>query len=145
MQAKMLKIGSWNVRGLGTPLKKMVVLSTMESCGVELICLQETHLTKNSLHQLKSKKYHRQFHAVHSFYSRGVSIMVKTGVNFSCRQFCIDELGRYIFLYCSIDSSMYVVANIYILPPFNLDVMFRLNEFLLDKEGVPIYSSGRFQ
>lgn len=144
MQAKRNNIGSWNVRGLGTSVKKMAVFSMLEKYRVELVCLQETHLTKHTAQQFQTKKYQYQYHSVYSSYSRGVSVTVKTGVNFSCRQSSKDELGRYIFLHCAIDNSMYIVANIYIPPPFRLDVMLRLNEFLLDKEGVPIIIVGDF-
>lgn len=144
MLAKTLKIGSWNVRGLGTPLKRLAVFSMMESCGADLVCLQETHLTKETIHHLQMKKFQTQFHAVHSSYSRGVSVLVKSGVKFSCSQVRIDELGRYIFLLCSIENARYVVANIYIPPPFNLDVLLKLYEFLLDKKEVPIVAMGDF-
>lgn len=70
--------------------------------------------------------------------------MVKSGVAFSCSQASIDENGRYIFLYCSIGNRKYVLANIYIPPPFKIDVMIRLNEFLLDKEEVPVIVVGDF-
>lgn len=40
-----LNIGSWNVRGMGTPAKRAAV-DILEMYDVGLICLQETHLTK---------------------------------------------------------------------------------------------------
>lgn len=42
------------------------------------------------------------------------------------------EMGRYIFLYCSIENRMYVLANVYIPPPFKLEVMYSLMEFMLE-------------
>lgn len=56
--------------------------------------------------------------------------MVKRGVAFSCRQISIEEMGRYIFLYYSIENRMYVLANVYIPPPFKLEVMYSLMEFM---------------
>lgn len=139
-----LKIGSWNIRGLGSSLKRLAVFSVLESSGVDLVCLQETHLTRDTSQQLQMKKFQYQFHAYHSSFSRGVSIFVKAGVKFSCRQTSIDDLGRYIFLLCSIDGVMLVVANIYIPPPFNLDVLLKLHKFLLDKKECPIVVVGDF-
>ena len=127
MQSKTLSLGSWNVRGLGTAAKRAAVLSMMERNGIELICLQETHLTKNTTDSLQSKRSPIQYNAVHSTYSRGVSILVRAGVRFSCRHTSIDENGRYVFLHCTIDNKMYVIANIYIPPPFKIDIMIRLN------------------
>lgn len=40
--------------------------------------------------------------------------MVNRGVSFSCRGSSIDEKGCYVFLHCSIENRLYVLANIYI-------------------------------
>ena len=45
MQDRILKIGSWNARGLGTPAKRAAVFDMLEVHEVGLICLQETHYT----------------------------------------------------------------------------------------------------
>ena len=126
MRPKKLKIASWNVRGWGDPIKKAAVFSMLKGHGVELICLQETHLTKETKLKLVNRKYQHQYHSVHSSYSRGVSIMVKKGVSFACKELKIDEVGRYIFLHCQIENAPYVLANIYIPPPFKMEVLYKL-------------------
>lgn len=117
MQSKVLRIGSWNIRGMGNPIKRAAIFSLLEIRGVDLVCLQETHLTKDTMKGLPSRRFQAQYHSVYSSYSRGVSILVTRSVMFSCRQTRIDSLGRYVFLYCSIENKMYVIANIYIPPP----------------------------
>lgn len=136
MQGRTFSVTSWNVRGLGDPVKRAVFLSGLERSGPGLLCLQETHLTNAAVIQLRSRGFQTQYHSVHSSYSRGVSIMVGRGVVFSCRESCIDEQGRYIFLSCLIENKPYVLANIYIPPPFKFEV--------LHKTGIPIIAVGGF-
>ena len=123
---------------------RAAVFATLEKHGIGLMCLQETHLMKNTSYLLQSKKYPTQYHSVHSTYSRGVSILVRAGVGFSCRQVSIDEYGRFIFLHCIIDNKMYIIANIYVPPPFRIDIMLRLNEFIMGKEEIPVLVVGDF-
>ena len=56
MRPKMINIGSWNVRGMGDPVKKAAIFTTLEGYGVEVICIQETHLTKETKLKLVNKK-----------------------------------------------------------------------------------------
>ena len=121
-------------------MKKAAIFTTLEWYGVEVICIQETHLTKETkLKLINKRKYQSQYHSVHSSYSRGVSIMVKTGVSFACIESRIDELGRYIFLHCLIENVPYVLANIYIPPPFKMEVLYKLTEFVVNKVNIPVY------
>lgn len=92
-------ISSWNIRGMGDPIKRATVFSELESYGAGLIRLQETHMTKVSKSSIRNKKFQAQFHSVYSSYSRGVSILVKKGVAFSCRDVRIDTLGCYFFCF----------------------------------------------
>ena len=126
MQDSLLAITSWNVRGMGDPIKRTSVMSLLEEGMPGLLCLQETHLTKDTVPLLNSRKFQAQFHSVHSSYSRGVSILVGRGVTFSCTESQLDDQGRYIFLFCLIENSPYVLANMYIPPPFKLDALNKL-------------------
>lgn len=129
---------------MGDPIKKATVFSVLETHEVELICVQETHLTNDTKSQFRSKKFRNQYHSVHSSYSRGVSILVKRGVLFSCREVSIDALGCYIFLNCLTENKPYVLANVYIPPLFKLEIMYRLLEFVEDKVDTPIIVVGDF-
>ena len=63
---------------------------------------------------------------------------------FSCIKSCIDDQGRYIFLFCSIENRPYILANTYIPPPFKFEVLYRLLEFTTDKTGVPVIAVGDY-
>ena len=144
MQDRILKIGSWNVRGLGTPAKRAAVFDMLEVHEVGLICLQETHYTNEIKKQAQNRKFKYQYHSVHTSYSRGVTVLVKKGVMFTCKQISIDEEGWYVFLYCVIENREYVLANIYIPPPLKLEVMYKLMDFTMDKTGIPFIAMGGF-
>ena len=109
------RIRSWNIRGMGDPIKRALVLASMEGKGPGILCLQETHLTKDSMTHLGTRKFSYRYHSVHSSYSRGVSILISKGLPFSCEQSWIDEQGRYIFLACKIDNEPYILVNICLL------------------------------
>lgn len=144
MQFRTFNIGSWNVRGSDNPGKKAAVLSTLETHGVHLACLQETHLAHDTITQFRSRKFQRQYHSIYSSYSRGASIIFRNGISFSCREVSIDKQGCYVFLHCSVEEKVYVVANLYIRPPFKLEILYKLMEFLADKEGIPVIVVGDF-
>lgn len=114
---KQITICSWNVRGVKDKVKRQAILSMIDKGRVEILCLQETHLDKDSIKIMDHKKFQIQYHSTHSSFSRGVSILIKSGLAFSCSQSKVDIFGRYIFLYCSIENRKYVLANIYIPPP----------------------------
>lgn len=144
MQSRIFGISSWNIRGMSNPIKKATVFLELESCGTELICLQETHLTDETNLQIRNKKFQTQYHSVYSSYSRGVSILVRRGLTFSGRDVSIDKLGCFIFLYCLIEGRPFVIVNLYIPPPFRMDVLLQLVGYMEDKEGVPVIVVGDF-
>lgn len=126
----MVGITSWNIRGMGDPIKKATVFSELKSHGTDLVCLQETHLTNESKLLIRNKKFQAQFHSVHTSYSRGVCILVKKGLVFSCRDVKIDTLGCYDFLYCIIEGKSFVIANMYIPPPFKMEILYCLLDYV---------------
>lgn len=85
-----------------------------------------------------------QFHSTHSSYSRGVSVLISSGLAFSCSQSRVDEYGRYIFLSCLIENKRYVLANVYIPPPFSMAILDDLASFIVDSPGTPVIVVGDF-
>lgn len=79
--------------GFWRPRKKAAVLLMAKMYGAGLLCLRETHLTNISIPQLGWGDFQTQYHSVHISHSRGVSILIRSGVTFTCMQIKIDELG----------------------------------------------------
>lgn len=141
---KRINICSWNVRGVKDKLKKQIIFSIAKKGNVKILCLQETHLVKDTCETLSNKQFRTQFHSTHSSYSRGVSVLISTELAFSCGQSRVDEKGRYIFLSCLIENRRYILANVYIPPPFCTEVMEDLARFVADFPGTPVIALGDF-
>lgn len=60
------------------------------------------------------------YHATHSGYSRGVSILVHKSLNFELLDIKIDPEGRYILLHAILDTVEMVIVGVYLPPPANL-------------------------
>lgn len=58
----------------------------------------------------------RHFHATHSGYSRGVSILIHKSINFELLDVKLDPEGGYVLLHAYIDMVEMVVVGLY-LPP----------------------------
>lgn len=129
---------------MSDPAKKAAVFLAMEAYGIELACLQETHLTNDTKSNARNYKFQEQYHSVYTSYSRGVSILVGRSISFSCREARIDALGRYVFLSCVVENRPLVLANIYVPPPFNTEPILDLLEFVDNKADVPIILVGDF-
>lgn len=56
----------------------------------------------------------------------------------------IDSQGRFIFLLGNWDSHVCIIANIYIPPPFNIDVLRCLFQFLVSHPQIPVLAVGDF-
>lgn len=130
MLSRTVGISSWKIRGMGDPIKRATVFSELESHGSGLMCLQETYLTNESKILIRNKKFQAQFHSVYLSYSRGVSILVKKGLAFSCRDVKIDALGCYVFLHCFIEGNPFIIANLYIPSPFKMEILYCLLEYV---------------
>lgn len=129
---------------MGDPVKRAMIFAELESHGSGLVCLQETHLTNETTPLTRNRKLQAQFHSVYSSYSRGVSILVKKGITFFCKDVKIDTLGCYVFLYCLIEGYPFIIANLYIPPPSKLEILYQLLEYVEDKADVPTIIVGDF-
>lgn len=105
---------SWNIRGIKNLIKKNAMFAELARCGPLIVCLQETHLTKDTVSLIQNKKYPIQYHSVYSAYARGTSILISSKAQVSCRQAVVDPQGRFILLVCTL--AMYFGVNIYPTP-----------------------------
>ena len=80
--AELLKIMSWNVRGLNDKVKRTAIFRYIKSVQPHVILLQETHLDGSRVLALKRPWIQRIFNATYSTYARGVSILL--GRNAPC-------------------------------------------------------------
>lgn len=139
-----IKVLSWNIRGLGNPVKRVAALRHFKAAKVDIICLQETHFPPGAIPSFGSQIYNTQIHATHSAYARGVSILIHRDVQFHCFQRVIDKEGKFIFLLCTVSNLTCIIANIYILPPYSAVTLRHLAKFMAQHPNVPLMAMGDF-
>lgn len=102
------------MQGVKDRSKKQAIFSMAGVGRVKILCLQETHLVKDTIRGLEHRNYQVQYH---STYSRDVSILINSGLVFSYSQSKVDENGRYIFLFCMIETRVCVSQRLH---PFSI-------------------------
>lgn len=142
--ADMLKLISWNVRGLNSPHKQSLVFSYLKKYKPHIICLQETHLTGTMVWYLKRPWLATQYHATYSNYSQGVSILLARSLPAEILLVKTDPAGRFIILTLRIVSTIFTLVNIYVPPPFSPDVLSHLSLLLLSRSPSPLLFVGDF-
>lgn len=144
LMANTIQILSCNVRGLGTSVKRLAVFRNVKSLRVDIICLQETHLSPATPHNLSPQMFAYQYHATYSTYSRGVSIFVQQGTQFACKQVLTDPNGRYLIILCTLFGVYCIIAGVYIPPPFSADVLKILASFMAHYPDTPFTAVGDY-
>lgn len=135
---------SWNVRGLGSGVKRPAVPHVAKCLQASILCLQETHMYKEQSVQFLARMFSQQFHSAYSSFLRGVSILIPQGTLFTCSLSVLDGNERYIFLSCNLEGLECILANVYIPPPFSAEVLNILAGFLAHHPNVPAIIVGDF-
>lgn len=135
---------SWNVRGLHDPLKRTMVSSLLRKHLPAICALQETHLTKDSLSCIGFRWVGKAYHSTHTSYSRGVSVLVHSSIEYVELGSEIDQEGRYVFLLCRLSTLKCILAFVYVPPPYNNQVVRALLAYQVKHPEVPLYAFGDF-
>lgn len=132
-----LKIETINVNGLGNPLKRSRVITKLKRDKMQVIFIQETHMSNEEHEKFKKLGY------INSFYSsyknsrrRGVITLISNTVNFELIEEYSDKYGRYVIVKGRIDNTVVTLVNVYA-PPEEDKTFFNL---LFDK--IAIMSEG---
>lgn len=144
IMAQPLRIVSWNTRGLNAPQKRSLVFSVLKKCHPHIICLQETHLTGSKVRALKRPWLSKLYHATHTNYSRGVSILLAKSLPAELISVKTDPEGRYIVLILRISTIIFTLVNVYVPPPFSVEVLSKLSLHLLNRPLGPLLYIGDF-
>ncbi|KAE8608026.1 hypothetical protein XENTR_v10011378 [Xenopus tropicalis] len=107
---------SWNVRGLNDSIKRRLVMDYIRKQNAKITFLQETHLTGSKLITLQKQWVGWSYHSTFSTYTGGTSILVRKSTVFQPLSIKTDPRGRYVFVYCLLNATPVVLANIYIPP-----------------------------
>lgn len=98
----MLNLHLVTIRSLNHCIKRKHFLSHLHKSEADICFIQETHFKKEADVLLNTKKYQHPFHALGSSKARGVSILIKTGIDFKPLEIEKDHCGR--FFVCEKDT-----------------------------------------
>lgn len=117
-----LKFLTWNIRGLRNKNKSTTTLTFLKSQHADVIKLVETHVTGRLQSSLKKPWVGWAYHATHTSYFRGVSILIAKRVPFELILLQTDRQGRYVFVHAAINGSPILILACYVPPPYNSTV-----------------------
>lgn len=113
----LIRIVSWNVRGLNDKIKHSLDMAFLKQHNPRVCILQETHLVGSKTMSLKKTWVGHYYHATYSSYARGVSILIHKSLTFEFLDVNLDPGGRYVLLHAIIDTLEMLIVGIYIPPP----------------------------
>lgn len=108
-----IRFTSWNVRGLGGPIKRARVFSHLKSLKSEVIFLQETHLRISDHTRLRKPWVGQTFHSGFNSHSRGTAILLHKRLQFSPEQIISDPNGRYFIIVGMLLNTPVILASVY--------------------------------
>ena len=119
-----LRFISWNVKGLGNPVKRAKVLAHLKSFQPDIIYLQETHAKRNVQTILRANWLGQAYHANFGAKARGVAILFRKNVPYTHTSTIADPEGRYLILTGHLASLPVTLINVYA-PNFDCPDFFR--------------------
>lgn len=114
--SSILKVCSWNVGGIHSPIKRKKILSFLKKEKVHVALLQETHLSPDEHMKLRRDWVGQVFHSSFTSKSRGVTILINKHFPLVDIEFISDKLGRYIMLKGCLHGQRFSFLNIYYPP-----------------------------
>lgn len=132
-----IRILTYNVRGLNTPMKRQKILRELKQYSIDIAFLQETHITLESRIRLYSNAYPEWYYGDTPIKgAKGVAIGMAKETQFQIMDRKVDPEGRYIFLKGVLKGVQYTFANIYCPNKNPEDYLKKLVEDLMEfREG----------
>lgn len=104
-----LNVVSYNIKGLGNPIKRKKILNQLKALQCSAAMLQETHLSEAEHLKLKREQIYSASHG--GARKRGVAILFRRNVFFSCEKVLKDKEGRYIMVIGTIGDITHNVVG----------------------------------
>lgn len=139
-----LSFMSWNVKGLNNVVKKKKVMSFIKGKKIDVILIQETHLSLLESQRLGAGWVGYVGANGGTSRSRGVAILINRHLQFKCIKQSKDEEGRLLAILCDIQGSKIIIANVYAPNIDDPSFFGQLEKKLLDLGDHPIVLAGDF-
>jgi len=142
IQKNLIKVVSFNVNGVLSPIKRSKILSKMKKDRAGIVFLQETHLTENEHEKLKRNGYNQVYAASYkSGHRRGVAILISNQILFQKQSVICDKDGRYVWVKGRVEGVLVSLLNIYA-PPGSDWTFYRQLFDLMASEGEGVLIAG---
>ena len=116
MTVSTLKICTWNVNGVHTPVKHKKILSYLKSENIDVALLTETHLKDNDHLKLQQGGFAQIFFSSFTSKSRGVAILFKKNLPFKPLSCIKDSNGHYVIVKGVLYGEEIAIMNVYFPP-----------------------------
>ena len=131
-----LKILSMNCRGLGEHKKRRDVIHYIKKLNYNIVFLQETHTTKESLPYFNNLWQGKCYHSFHSSRSRGSCILFSKSTQHNIIKEINSPCGNYVIVICKINTETFAFVSVYgpnnDQPLFFQEMFERLNNIEVD-------------
>ena len=108
-----ISICSLNCQGLGDNKKRRDVLDYLRKKNHSIICLQDTHFTKNIENLIRSEWGYKVFFSSFSSQSRGVAIFLRNNFEYILHGSYNDQQGNVLILDIEIENHRMTFVNLY--------------------------------
>lgn len=104
---------SYNIKGLGRPIKRKKILNHLKALHCSVAMLQETHLSETE-HQILRRDWVEQIYSAshEGGRKRGVAILFRRNVLFNSEKVLKDKKGRYIMVIGMIGENRFTFLNL---------------------------------
>lgn len=108
-----LKVVSYNVMGLRSPLKRKMILGQLKQTNCQIAFLQETHLSDAEHEKLKRSWADKVYFSHPSWRKKEMSILIHRQVNFTLSKIHKDTEESFILINGCIDGIDISLMNVY--------------------------------
>uniref|UniRef100_A0A670HPA6 Reverse transcriptase domain-containing protein n=1 Tax=Podarcis muralis TaxID=64176 RepID=A0A670HPA6_PODMU len=106
-----LKVYSWNVNGMNDKGKRNKIEHILKKEGLDVICLQETHIARKHKKMLINHRLGNEFFSLDSSKKRGVVIYIKKQIE--AKHIFNDEEGRMVAVQIKWQGEKLIIVGIY--------------------------------
>lgn len=137
-----LKIGTLNVGGIHSPIKRKKILLYLKKQHIDIAFLQETHLLPPEVVKLGTLGWTVLSSAPFSSKARGVVTLIRNVHNVTVHASTIDHQGRYTITDISIDRTRLLLCNVYAPNVYSKDFFLQLLAKLYTYGDIPLILGG---
>lgn len=140
-----LRLASYNVKGVLNPVKRSKILGKMKKDKVDIIFLQETHLTESEHAKLKRQGFNQVYSSSYrTGHRRGVATLIAKRLIFEKISETSDKEGRYNMLVGKLEGSEVTLLNVYVPPGATWEFYKQVLDLMITKPQGMVICGGDF-